>query len=118
MKETSDLHAEAFSAAEFLHGPIALVPSQYPVLMFAPTDAAAQGMAQLACDLRTKGATVFITETVEGAPGRLAALAPDHPETDAICLVQSFYSMVVRLAAARGANADQPRHLQKVTRTR
>jgi fructoselysine-6-P-deglycase FrlB-like protein len=51
-------------------------------------------------------------------PNRLAALPPDHPETDAICLVQSFYVMVVRLSAARGTDADQPRHLQKITRTR
>jgi fructoselysine-6-P-deglycase FrlB-like protein len=34
------------------------------------------------------------------------------------CLVQSFYAMVVRLSAARGTDADQPRHLQKITRTR
>ncbi len=118
LKETSDLHAEAFSAAEFLHGPIALVSSQYPVLMFTPADAAAHCMTQLACDLTRKGATVFITGSFEGPPDQLATLAPDHPETDAICLVQSFYSMVVRLAAERGLNADQPRHLQKVTRTR
>jgi len=118
LKETSDLHAEAFSSAEFLHGPVALVTPRYPVLMFAPTDAAAQGMTQLADDLRAKGAELFITDSEAGAPGRLAALAPDHPETDAICLIQSFYAMVVHVAAARGTNADQPRHLRKVTRTR
>ena len=118
LKETSDLHAEAFSSAEFLHGPVALVTPRYPVLMFAPTDAAAQGMSQLADDLRAKGAELFITASEEAAPGRLAALTPDHPETDAICLIQSFYAMVVHVAAARGTNVDQPRHLRKVTRTR
>ncbi len=118
LKETSDLHAEAFSSAEFLHGPVALVSPRYPVLMFTPTDAAAQGMAQLAEDLRAKGAELFITDSEVGSPGRLAALAPDHPDTDAICLIQSFYVMVVHVAAARGVDADQPRHLRKVTRTR
>ena len=118
LKETSDLHAEAFSSAEFLHGPVALVTPRYPVLMFAPTDAAAQGMSQLADDLRAKGAELFVTASEEAAPGRLAALTPDHPETDAICLIQSFYAMVVHVAAARGTNVDQPRHLRKVTRTR
>lgn len=118
LKETSDLHAEAFSAAEFLHGPIALVSARYPILMFAPTDAAAQGMNQLAADLRAKGAEVFMTASDEATPGRLAALAPDHPETDAMCLIQSFYAMAVRLAAARGINVDEPRHLRKITRTR
>ena len=44
LKETCSLHAEAFSGAEFLHGPVALVSPRYPVLMFMPTDAAAHGM--------------------------------------------------------------------------
>jgi len=118
LKETSDLHAEAFSSAEFLHGPVALVTPRYPVLMFAPTDAAAQGMARLADDLRAKGAQLFTTASEDATPDRLAALTPDHPEIDPICLVQSFYAMVVHVAAARGTNADQPRHLRKVTRTR
>ena len=45
-------------------------------------------------------------------------LAADHPETDAVCLIQSFYAFLVRLAERRGTDIDQPRHLQKVTRTR
>jgi glucosamine--fructose-6-phosphate aminotransferase (isomerizing) len=48
----------------------------------------------------------------------LPALPPQQPESDAICLIQSFYLLVAELAARRGTNADQPRHLQKVTRTR
>ena len=103
-------------------GSIARVPapetSGYPILMFTPTDAAAASMRQLADDLRTKGAALFTTDLDDTTPNRLAALPPDHPETDPICLVQSFYAMVVRLSAARGTDADQPRHLQKITRTR
>ncbi len=118
LKETSNLHAEAFSAAEFLHGPISLVSSHYPILMFTPTDDAAASMRSLAADLRTKKAALFTTDPSDATPDRLAALAPDHPETDAICLIQSFYAMLVHLAAARGTNVDQPRHLKKVTRTR
>ena len=118
LKETSDLHAEAFSSAEFLHGPIALVSPQYPIVMFTPTDAAAAGMRQLASDLKLKGAALFTTDENDPTADQLAALPPDHPETDAICLIQTFYSMVIRLAAARGTNADQPRHLQKITRTK
>jgi glucosamine--fructose-6-phosphate aminotransferase (isomerizing) len=45
-------------------------------------------------------------------------LAPDHADTDALCLIQSFYGMALRLAAARGIDADHPPHLSKVTRTR
>jgi glutamine---fructose-6-phosphate transaminase (isomerizing) len=118
LKETSNLHAEAFSGAEFLHGPVTLVSNRYPILMFMPNDEAAPGLAALAGDLRRKGAALFVAEPGGAAPGRLPALEPDQPEADAICLVQSFYGMAVRLAALRGLDVDRPRHLKKVTRTR
>ena len=118
LKETCNLHAEAFSGAEFLHGPIALVESSYPILLFIPTDQAAEGLRLLAADLRRKNASVFTTDYGQQQAGGLPALAPDHPDTDAACLIQSFYGLVIRLAQWRGADVDLPRHLQKVTRTR
>lgn len=118
LKETCNLHAEAFSAAEFLHGPISLVTPGYPILMFTPNDAAAASMKQLADVLKMKGADLFTTSLDDPTPNRLAALLPDHPATDAVCLIQSFYGMAVRLAAARGTDVDKPRHLQKITSTR
>jgi glutamine---fructose-6-phosphate transaminase (isomerizing) len=116
LKETCHLHAEAFSGAEFLHGPVALVSARYPVLMFMPTDAAAAGMAELATWLSAKGSIVFATEP-GGAPHRLPALPADQPETDAVCLIQSFYTMIVSLAERLGTDIDRPRNLNKVTRT-
>jgi glucosamine--fructose-6-phosphate aminotransferase (isomerizing) len=137
LKETGNLHAEAFSGAEFQHGPMALVQSRYPLLMFTPTDAAAAGLHELAADLARKGAAVFMTgeggdassESFRRKPETitrdldsdivvLPTFAPDHPETDAACLIQSFYGLAVDLAEQRGSDADAPRHLQKVTRTR
>src|ERR1043166_8532066 len=116
LKENCNLHAEAFSGAEVGHGPVALVARDYPVLMFMPTDAAVAGMRQLAVSLVEKGAVVCTTGV--GDAGRLPAPAPDHPETDAVCLIQTFYGMAYRLAARLGTDVDRPRHLQKVTRTR
>jgi glucosamine--fructose-6-phosphate aminotransferase (isomerizing) len=118
LKETCALHAEAFSSAEFRHGPIALVSSAYPLLVFAPTDQAAFGFGDFVTDLRCKGASVLVAESGEKIPGRLPTLAPDQAEADAICLIQSFYAFLVGLAAQRGADIERPRHLQKVTRTR
>lgn len=118
LKETCELPAEAFSAAEFRHGPIALVSSAYPVLALAPTDESAAGFSALADDLRGKGACVLVAEPGSAQPRRLPVLAPDHPDADAICLIQSFYAFLVHLAARRGTDVDRPRHLQKVTRTR
>lgn len=117
LKETCNLHAEAFSGAEVLHGPVALVSTRYPILMFMPGDEAQPGMQQLADALRQKGAALFVAEPGQPAPDRLPALAPDQPEADAVCLVQSFYAMAVQLADMLGTDVDRPRHLQKVTRT-
>jgi glucosamine--fructose-6-phosphate aminotransferase (isomerizing) len=118
LKETCGLHAEAFSGSEFLHGPVSLVSRGFPILMFMPSDKAGVALRRLEADLRRKGAAVFATGRGTGKAGRLPALATGHSETDAICLIQSFYAMLVRLARLRGSDADKPRHLQKVTRTR
>jgi len=114
LKEVANLHAEAFSSAEFLHGPVTLVSNRYPILVLLPSDEAAAGVRRLVADLGATGAALFAA-----CPGgALPVLAADHPETDAICLIQSFYAMAARLAARLGIDPDRPRHLQKVTRTR
>jgi len=118
LKEICNLHAEAFSGAEFLHGPVALVSTLYPILLFMPTDAAAAGLLTLAADLRRKGARVLTATPDVAADDRLPTLVPDHPDADAVCLIQSFYALVLRLAGERGIDVNRPRHLQKVTRTR
>lgn len=112
LKETCELQAEPFSSAEFQHGPMALVEARYPVLMFMPTDESAPGVGDFAADLRRKGAALFCTGE------ELPALKQDHGDADALCLIQSFYSFIIQVAERRGTDVDQPRHLQKVTRTR
>ena len=44
LKETSAIHAEAFSSAEVLHGPAGIISPGFPVLAFAPADAARAGI--------------------------------------------------------------------------
>jgi glucosamine--fructose-6-phosphate aminotransferase (isomerizing) len=118
LKETCNIHAEAFSGAEFQHGPVALVSPRYPIMLFMPSDEAGTGLRQLVLDLRAKAALVFATN--EGGPSdaSLPALPADHPDADAVCLIQSFYALAVRIGERRGTDIDRPRHLQKVTRTR
>jgi glutamine---fructose-6-phosphate transaminase (isomerizing) len=118
LKELADLHAEAFSGAEFLHGPVALVEANYPLLMFVAPDETAPGMRCLAAELHGRGADLFCADPTGGVSAELPALPPDHPEADALCLIQSFYRMAVEVAVARRLDPDHPRHLQKITRTR
>jgi glucosamine--fructose-6-phosphate aminotransferase (isomerizing) len=117
LKETCNIHAEAFSSAEFQHGPMTLVEAGYPVLLFAPNDEAASGIEALREKLARMGACVFSTERLFGE-GFLPTLEPDQPDADAICQVQAFYQLLLLIAARRGSDVDRPRHLQKVTTTR
>ena len=118
LKEGCDLHAEAFSGAEFLHGPIALVSAGYPVLIFLPTDAAAGGLRELSDILSRKGAAVLCAGCMQNGAIALPVLQGDHPETDCVCLIQSFYRFLGELATVRGVDLEKPRHLQKITRTK
>jgi glucosamine--fructose-6-phosphate aminotransferase (isomerizing) len=115
LKEACNIHAEAFSSAEFQHGPISLIGQSYPVVVFTPTDAAAEGIEELRIDLLRKGAAMFATGL---PPGFLQTLEPEQPEADAICLIQTFYQLLPQIAAQRGSDIDRPRHLRKVTSTR
>lgn len=117
LKETCHRHAEAFSGAEFLHGPVSLVSNRYPILMLMPTDAAAPGMRLLADELQHLGSSLFVAEAGATSATPLPTLAPDQPEADAICLIQSFYAMAVELAQKLNVDVDRPRHLSKVTST-
>jgi len=123
LKETCGLPAEAFSSAEFRHGPIALVSAAYPVIVFAPTDESGAGLRELVADLERKGACVLLAEPQRARREisrnvLLPVLPAEQAEADAICLIQSFYSLLVGLAERRGTDIDAPPHLQKVTRTR
>ena len=74
--------AEAFSGAEFLHGPVALVSPSYPLLVFMPTDAACDGLQVLVQRLRKNGTRPWVTEPGPAATGRLPSLVADQPEAD------------------------------------
>lgn len=114
-KETCGLHAEAFSAAEVRHGPMAIVGSGFPVLGFATSDAAGDSVREAAAEFTDRNARVCLADA-RGA-GNLPALAA-HPAIEPILMVQSFYHMANALSLARGHDPDRPLYLKKVTETR
>lgn len=119
-KETSGLHAEAFSSAEVVHGPMTLVGAGQPVLVFGPLDQARTGLADLVASFTRRGATVIATgerADMEGAAMHLAGERGTDPAIGAIAAIQSFYRLANALALARGHDPDRPPHLSKVTRT-
>jgi len=115
-KETCGLHAEAFSAAEVLHGPMALVKPGFPVLVFAQNDESRSSVDVMAAGLAERGAEVLLAGAGEAGRGVLPALAA-HPVLEPILMIQSFYRMANALSVERGYDPDSPPHLNKVTET-
>ncbi|WP_103098364.1 SIS domain-containing protein [Novosphingobium guangzhouense] len=120
LKETSSLHAEAFSSAEVAHGPMTLVGEGDPVLVLAPLDVARTGLRERLEDFAARGARVIaagLPEDIAAAQLVLPMRTDVHPAAGAIAQIQSFYALAEALSLARGRNPDSPPHLNKVTRT-
>jgi glucosamine--fructose-6-phosphate aminotransferase (isomerizing) len=116
-KETSGIHAEAFSLAEVAHGPMALVKRGYPVLVFAPQDQAAKGMDGIVQKFVTQGARVAVAGAELPGALTLPVASNLHPAAAPLIMAQSFYRLAHRIALARGLDPDQPPLLRKVTET-
>ena len=116
-KETCQIHAESYSSAEVLHGPVSIVDGGFPVMALASGDMAEAALAGVADEIAAKGAQVFATSAKVQTANTLPVVRTQHPLTDPITLIASFYSMVEQVAASRGINPDAPRHLKKVTET-
>ena len=118
LKETSALHAEAFSAAEVRHGPMAIVGKDFPVLMLQPEDPTKASFPQLSEEFAARGARVFASgDTLPGAI-MLPTTHGLHPLIAPACQITSFYAFAEKLALARGRNPDDPPWLKKVTETK
>jgi glucosamine--fructose-6-phosphate aminotransferase (isomerizing) len=116
LKETCGLHAEAFSAAEVRHGPMAIVGQGFLVLMLAQDDETKDSVTTLAAEFTSRGAEVVIAGAASRDALVLPILAAD-PVIEPVLLIQSFYKMTAALALARGYDPDRPPHLNKVTET-
>jgi glucosamine--fructose-6-phosphate aminotransferase (isomerizing) len=115
-KETCALHAEAFSAAEIRHGPMALVGPDFPLLVFRQSDETGAGIDELVRDVVGQGGRVFIAGGE--AEGAIALPVPAaHPLIEPMIQIQAFYRAANALSVRRGLDPDRPPRLAKVTET-
>ena len=115
LKETCQLQAEPFSAAEVRHGPMAIVGEGFPVLALATSDAAGDDVMAVADLFADRGATVL---AAHAGDDRAQLPARDaHPALQPIRMLASFYGLAEALSRRPGPDPDQPPHLAKVTRT-
>ena len=118
LKETCQLQAEAFSAAEVRHGPMALVGPELPLVVLRQEDEAAAGTDELVRDALAKGARVFVASADAPPVGAVHLPVPaTHPTLAPLAAVQAFYRAANALSLTRGLDPDRPPHLRKVTET-
>jgi glucosamine--fructose-6-phosphate aminotransferase (isomerizing) len=126
LKETSYVVADPFSTADFMHGPIAIVGSDFPLLLFAAPGRTYDDTLKLAVDLRARNAELVIFSSEPGILD-LATVAVELPSPVAEGVVGEAVSPLIYAVAGqafahgvcitKGLNPDQPRGLRKVTLT-
>jgi glucosamine--fructose-6-phosphate aminotransferase (isomerizing) len=117
--ELSYLVAQPFSAADFRHGPFALVERDLPVLAVATDGSVFEDVADLLTEIRRAGGRVVAISDRDDCPADdLIAIPGGLPEwltpIPATVAAQVF---AYHLTVARGIDPDSPRGLHKVTRT-
>ena len=121
LMETTYAAAHAFSGADLMHGPLAMLGPDTPVIATLPAGVGSQSMApvierleQRNVDLAvigppsTRGLVRLGLATPEGTPEYLS------PITDIIALQW----LSLEMALGRGIDPDRPRALHKITETR
>ncbi|MDG1750831.1 MAG: SIS domain-containing protein [Thalassotalea sp.] len=108
LKEVSSIHAEAFSSAEFLHGPVTLVEQGLAILNCEVNDESAQSHKEQINEMAERGADLVHLRQTD---------ANVHPRLAPLVVLQRFYLDVAEVSVSRGFNPDEPKGLKKVTRT-
>jgi glucosamine--fructose-6-phosphate aminotransferase (isomerizing) len=121
MMETCYVVAERFSSADFLHGPIAMVGSSFPMFLFAPSGVTWPSMKEMREKLvNLTGETLVFTDkgNPEAAKGRAVVIPAKLPELySPIPYIVPAQMFAASLAVEKGLDPDKPRTLSKVTRT-
>ena len=119
LKETTYLHAEGYSAGEFMHGPIALLDAHVPVIAIAPTDATHTAMVANLHKIKSHDSPMIGILT-DDTPPETAALfdhalmlpAIAHPLFPILSVIP-LQLLAYHIAVQRGLNVDKPRNIMK-----
>lgn len=110
IKEVCGIQAEAFSSAEFLHGPISLLNQPLTLLNVQLNDESSEAHQAQITEVKKRGGVV-LTLALNAAQQAI------HPRLQPLLLMQRFYLDIETVALALGHNPDAPVGLNKVTST-
>ncbi len=120
LKETVGVFAEAYSTADFAHGPLVLAQKGVPTLAIRPDGPMGADVDRTLAAVEARGGRTTVIGGPESA-GRRGALSLPHlvgePLTPLLYVVPGQL-LVEATAVRRGVSPDAPDGLGKVTRTR
>jgi glutamine---fructose-6-phosphate transaminase (isomerizing) len=108
LKEVCAVHAEAFSSAEFLHGPVTLVEKRLSVVDVFVADESTDAHHQMIEDIARRGANLIQLTCIDNSL---------HKRCIPLAILQRFYLDVEKIAISMGFDPDKPVGLKKVTQT-
>lgn len=120
LMETSFVSAHAWSAADLMHGPLAVVDAHMPCMAIVPAGPGGEAMAPVLQALVARGADLTVVGDVSGGGAARSFTLPQAVAEDLAPVLQILPLQLLahRVALARGYDPDSPRGLSKVTRTR
>ncbi|MGH3417067.1 MAG: SIS domain-containing protein [Actinocrinis sp.] len=119
--ETSYLPAHAFSGADLLHGPLAMVDNVSPVVAIASAGAGGTALEPVLDRLRERGADLVVVgspQHVAGASAGFELPSGVAEEVAPVLEILPLQQLAYEITMARGLNPDAPRALAKVTETK
>jgi len=121
LKETNYLHAQAYSSAEFQHGPIASVSATDPIILLANNDKTIESNQIVAQKLHDLGADLTIVSSCQSLfkyANALVELPSNmHTVTESFLQILASQLLALNLTISKGLDPDAPRNLSKVTKT-
>ncbi|HEX3812971.1 MAG TPA: SIS domain-containing protein [Mycobacteriales bacterium] len=118
LMETCYLSAQAFSGADLLHGPLALVDREMPVIAVVARGRAESAMREVLDRLVAGGGDLLVVGDPDVIPAATHLPLPKvAEELSPILEIVPLQLLARDLAVARGGNPDAPRGLSKITET-
>ncbi|RKN40483.1 SIS domain-containing protein [Streptomyces hoynatensis] len=122
LMETSYIPALAYSGADLLHGPLAMVDNVSPVIAIVTEGRGGQALQAVLDRLRDRGADLVVVGPqgqVDAASAGFALPTAGVPEElQPILEILPLQRLAYEVTLARGQDPDAPRALAKVTETR
>jgi len=122
LKEISYNHAEAYTAGESKHGPIALIEDGFPVVFVAPPDNTYDRLIGNVMEMKSRGGTIisvvadFDEKITELSDHVIKVPMKDNKYEIAMCAVPFAYPLQIMAYFAsdlNGLDPDKPKNLAK-----